>query len=660
MTFVNALLAFGAFAFTIPLAIHLLHRSRFTTIDWGAWHLLDSVIRINRRRMQITNLLLLLLRCAIPILLAFCLARPVLTGFHALPGDASRTLVIVIDDSRSMAAAAEGQLSRMDMLKQGLSDLLRDMTRRDEIMLIQASAVDSPPATMGAADALERIRGLRAEGGPVELARLVDAAVAAAEQSSHAQRSIVIASDFQSCNVGQATSRSLEGLSARMKEVDPVATVNFWNIGDAEASMPNISVDSVAVDSPAVVAGRSSQLSARIRNASDIPLRDLRVIWSIDGVALPSRLVDVEANASATSRLSHRIDEPGVHEVTVSVEHADSLAADNRRSVAVDVMREIQVLIVDGKPSRQPLEGQADFLAIALSPFAFGGDDQPDSVKTTVKQSNQIVKTLEESAPEIIILANVRTLKEDERKAIASFVLQGGSLIVFDGNDLKSDDYNLTWTCDQGSLELPAVLGDVVGDPKAERKAKWRIGEINPQYAPWNLLTASDQQPLSEVEIYAYRQLELPPSGQDDATNQAVDDRTAAGDPNNVDSVASSATPTATTSDSLRGVGNDDPSPSVVLLKVSDGNPLVVASKRGRGHVYQFAIPCNASWTTLPLRMVFLPMMQQMVLDLAGCRKATTLSVGQPIAIPIEEFSALAESSMDASVSASKNASKDS
>ncbi|NND99731.1 MAG: hypothetical protein HKN47_20625, partial [Pirellulaceae bacterium] len=41
-------------------------------------------------------------------------------------------------------------------------------------------------------------------------------------------------------------------------------------------------------------------------------------------------------------------------------------------------------------------------------------------------------------------------------------------------------------------------------------------------------------------------------------------------------------------------------------------------------------------------------------------RKATTLSVGQPIAIPIEEFSALAESSMDASVSASKNASKDS
>ena len=104
MTLLNGLLAFGALAFTIPLAIHLLFRSRFKTVDWGAMHLLDTVVRVNRRRIQLLHLLLLLLRCLLPVLLALCLARPILTGFQTLPGDAPQSLIIAIDDSRSMSA----------------------------------------------------------------------------------------------------------------------------------------------------------------------------------------------------------------------------------------------------------------------------------------------------------------------------------------------------------------------------------------------------------------------------------------------------------------------------------------------------------------------------------------------------------------------------
>ncbi len=93
-----------ALAFTIPLTIHLLFRSRFRTVQWGAMHLLDSVVRVNHRRMQWMQILLLLMRCLLPVLLAFCLARPVLTGFKTLPGDAPQSLILAIDDSRSMSA----------------------------------------------------------------------------------------------------------------------------------------------------------------------------------------------------------------------------------------------------------------------------------------------------------------------------------------------------------------------------------------------------------------------------------------------------------------------------------------------------------------------------------------------------------------------------
>ncbi|MBT5020274.1 MAG: hypothetical protein HON04_16195 [Planctomicrobium sp.] len=84
MTYLNQGLIFGAAAFAIPLIIHILNRSRFKTVEWGAMHLLDSVIKVNHKRFRIDQLILLLVRCAIPILLAFCLARPVLTGAQAL------------------------------------------------------------------------------------------------------------------------------------------------------------------------------------------------------------------------------------------------------------------------------------------------------------------------------------------------------------------------------------------------------------------------------------------------------------------------------------------------------------------------------------------------------------------------------------------------
>ena len=45
-------------------------------------HLLETVIRVNRKRIQIEQIILLIIRCAIPILLAVCLARMVIQEWN--------------------------------------------------------------------------------------------------------------------------------------------------------------------------------------------------------------------------------------------------------------------------------------------------------------------------------------------------------------------------------------------------------------------------------------------------------------------------------------------------------------------------------------------------------------------------------------------------
>ncbi len=66
MNFLNQALVWGALAFSIPLILHILNRSRFRQVEWGAMHLLEAVVKVNHKRFRLEQLILLLVRCAIP------------------------------------------------------------------------------------------------------------------------------------------------------------------------------------------------------------------------------------------------------------------------------------------------------------------------------------------------------------------------------------------------------------------------------------------------------------------------------------------------------------------------------------------------------------------------------------------------------------------
>ena len=106
MTFLNILLLGGMAAAAIPVLLHFFNRSRPRVVPWGAMHLLDAAFQAHTRRLKFEQLLLLLVRCLIPVLLALCMARPVLTGMRALLGGAKTSLVILLDNSYSMSAGA--------------------------------------------------------------------------------------------------------------------------------------------------------------------------------------------------------------------------------------------------------------------------------------------------------------------------------------------------------------------------------------------------------------------------------------------------------------------------------------------------------------------------------------------------------------------------
>ena len=123
MTFLNPLLLFGVGAIAAPIIIHMLMNRRMKPVVWAAMRFLKVTLDRNRRKMNIEDILLLVLRCLILALLAFALARPSLReGGIGVPGG-DEAAIILLDNSGSMSTS-DGTVSRFEKAQKAAGQIL--------------------------------------------------------------------------------------------------------------------------------------------------------------------------------------------------------------------------------------------------------------------------------------------------------------------------------------------------------------------------------------------------------------------------------------------------------------------------------------------------------------------------------------------------------
>ncbi|MFG0255445.1 MAG: BatA domain-containing protein, partial [Rhodopirellula sp. JB053] len=658
MTFLNAVMALGAAAFVVPLAIHLLFRSRYRSLDWGAMFLLQDGIRVNRRRMQWHQWVLLAIRCAIPILLALAMARPLISSVQSIAGDQPVSWVLLIDDSRSMSAG-----NRSTRAIAGVTRLLDSMSRGDEVMIIPASRLAAPVAIGSPDDARSRLRQMRFDSSRMNFIAAVQSAAHACRRASHPFRRIVVVSDFQENVLGESTvSRTdgayasaaslmseLDSISDRLARIDPAPQVDFLDVGlsndesdadaDPDAALANVLIKSIRVDVPAVMVDQTVPVVATIQNDSDVPVSGVRANWLVGNRVVETEVVSIDPRGTTELAWQTSFSQPGGTSVGLAVEHTDALMADNRRMRALQVRRPVDVWLVDGDWSDEPLQSETDFLQVALSPFAFGAKDfdrdagrSRDLIATKVIRPNELASQWQgvldsnnesvsgnesveryNAFPELIVFANVKSPPEMQRREssvanegsveetgwLGRYLAMGGRVMFFDGDNVDPDAWNSAGI-------LPAKLDQVVATPRETEPM--RIEPPGATVDAWQLLGSERDSLFDSVRVSRYRRI---------------------------------------------GVGeasrNESGPAGAVMLRSQSGRPLVVSgwnrlaggssreesTRDGirRVGVVQFAIPCDTAWSNLPLRPVFLPMVQQLVLDLIASDRQLTVRPGTAMVV---------------------------
>ena len=642
MSFLNPLLAIGAVALSIPLIIHLLNRSRFRTVDWAAMHLLESVISSNRRRFRLDQLILLLIRCAIPALLALLMARPVLTGSGIPAGDTPASLVILLDNSYSMDVADPAG-TRFDAAVETACSLIDSAPAGSEFAVLLTGGVPTPLFDQPVSDARavnRRLRQLTAGMGASSVAESLDAALSLVQRMSHGRRELIVLSDFQPADWQQFQESAGDSFSKRLQDqAIPVELVLLPVVSSTEANSslartPNLALEQLVLPPHALAVGQQVSVRAMLRNYGAEELPSVRVLLKLNGEEIAVVQTAVQPDGVTQVLFPCAVATPGSHVLSAELIYPDALESDNHCSAAVQVRDSLPVLLVDGDPSAEPLQSETDFLSIALTPFTYGRLQLSDLITTrtipTAGLNDEMLQNVR-----VVVLANVARLSDAQLESLRNYVDGGGTLLVTAGNRLDLNWYTQQLYAD-GSGLLPAgfvaVQGEDSSGADAAAQPQGKAARIVSQrFEHPSLLLFNDPAggDLSAAEIRRWYSVTAAERNSSEATGATED----------ADNAAVNGSETREQTAAAES--------AAVLVRLDNGAPLLLEKRYGDGLVLQFTTACDAEWSDLPQRPVFVPLMQQVIIGMAtGVEPPRNITAGEP-AVAVVTVDAVAATAGD-------------
>jgi uncharacterized membrane protein len=591
MSFLNLILLGGAAAASIPLIIHLLHKSRFKVVNWAAMHLLDPRHRTQKRHIQIEHWLLLLVRCLIPVVLALLMARPVLTGLQALLGTAQTSTVVLLDNSYSMDVGTKGRTTFIQA-RNAANQIVRNLARGSEVSVLMMGSIpgpllDEPTFAIDRAD--RELAKLQTGYGSAATPAALEMAVGALVKMHEAHRELVVISDFQKISWSATEEADRVHIASLLKQLPVTPTVTFMHIGREEKN--NLSVQSLDFSRFLLGVGQKFQVRANLKNHGETPYPNLRVYFRVDGQERSASQVSLGPNEDGQVLFTYTFETAGSHVIAIEADAPDSLKSDNILLASVPVWDRLPVLLVNGNPGREPLTSETDFLEIALRPYSAVKTTLADLITTTVIKPEQLdANQLKDQR--VVVLANVPQLDAKQLKALEDFVRGGGGLLIFPGSRIKTDWYNTKFT----SL-FP-----------------WRLTSLD------GSLDDTTKQSTILVQHYEHPALALfndPRAGNLATATIRLWYKFAE------ENAASSRAP------AIGSVTNVSP---FVVARLNNGAPFLVEKRFGDGSVIACSVPCAADWSNLPLRPFYLPLMQQLVTYLAAkFDPPRNVDIGRPL-----------------------------
>ena len=347
---------------------------------------------------------------------------------------------------------------------------------------------------------------------------------------------------------------------AGLKQLDPSIPLKLIHVG-RQQTPPNGAIKEIRLGSQGVGANLPLQIDVTVANFGESELKDVLAQLSIDGQSKEQKLISVVGKSEGSLRFQTRLNQPGTHAGQVTLKKA-GLAGNPTTNFTLDAQEKLKVLVVDGDPQTSLVQSETFFLSRALNPS--GESDASIFLPTVILTDGLNAATLD--GYQLLILCNVGTLPDSFSAKLQNFLRQGGGVLIFAGDKFQADSYN-----QKLARDLPGQLGEKKIGPEANGDKIVKFDSKHPalQFLADPILEES----IKSARVWGY--FRIP---------------------------AASRAP---------------------LVTLANGDPLLLEQNIGAGRIVMMASSADRDWTDLPLKTVYLPLIQSLAQYLAGGNRGT-------------------------------------
>lgn len=510
MNFIHPILAIaGISAIAIPIAIHLLMRRKHKPVAWGAMKFLLEAYRQQRRRLQMEQMLLLVIRCLLVALVGLAIARPTLKSI-GIQRDASLDVYLVIDNTlTSQTVDPDTGQSALERHIESANDVLRSLEsnagalHRVGLVLLGAPA---SPSVMPPSSNIADVRSRLARVEPVDSRADLDAALqlvrSSIDASPETDSMVVVLSEFRVGSFQTSGPTSYFRAGTDNSRHDTVVATRP-GIG----GRTNIAVESVEFvrTNPAVGVHDGANAMVRVQlkrfgpgvrdTGSAVVRASTRPASETLGKSISGLTIDWQPGESAASVLvplerAEDNAETGIVYVDVS-SAGDTLFADNQCALVVPKMSSLRVGLVTprslpGTSTGFDPNNPADWMRIALEPIEVANQSAAPIQVRTIEPGSLDSAFLQMF--DAIIVPDPSTLTSTDWSSISIFANENQGVVVVmppvtGGAQLWTDAFERTfgtgWTIARESGEIDQPLaGSLVTESIGQRL----LGVLTPEF----------------------------------------------------------------------------------------------------------------------------------------------------------------------------------
>jgi len=454
---------------------------------------------------------------------------------------------------------------------------------------VEVRAVACPVGWRGARQAAAAIEPA-ATGASLALA--LPAAVQAFRDSAAANRQLVILTDLARVDRPSIGDYEMFGTMLEVLGVQ-VATLSF---GSREVG--NVALESLSAGSDLLLAGQPTNVYLEAMNYSEGSSGDLLLQFLVDGEVAKEETLALSAGQRKTVPFVVTL-APGERSLECRLA-PDAYPADNRIERFVRVRKSLSVLVVAPKAEGQdPFKKEDEFLRRLLSAPA------PFEIKLeTLTDQTLLPQSFE--GRDAVFLCGLARLQQATREELERFVRRGGGLILSVASDLDPAAFNRTYE---------GLLPARVAEPFRVAFDEERYLSVQPSDLPILLLREFEHDlnsDLSAGRVYNHFRLAPPSLPKVSYLREGMPEDPSEYPPEGVK-------PSGGGGEGMKpsGGGTD----SRTLLALSNGDPLLLERRFGKGRVLLWTTTQGASWNSLVVHQAHLPLVYRLAHYAAGFRE---------------------------------------